>query len=137
MPLDDTYIHFQYARDSPRAGRWSTTPAIRLRRADEPALSPLLALGYFDRLRGWSLAYWALAIGVLSFFGAAVSLPDRAGQPAAFGPPRSPVTRCGWRARSPCPPVHLGGAERMETMLFVFAALLTLHFVQQGRLVPV
>ena len=72
MPLDDAYIHFQYAQQSAHGEPLAYSPG-------DPATSggtsliypPLLALGYTLGFTGGLLAYWALAIGVASFFGAA------------------------------------------------------------------
>ncbi len=139
MPLDDTYIHFQYAREFAQGRPLVYNPG-------DPATSggtsllypPLLALGYLIGFEGWSLAYWALAIGVLSFFGAAwlVYLIAR-DNPLPLGRPREPGyalwMACAFALSGPFIWAALSG---METMLFVFAALLTLYFVQQGRLVP-
>lgn len=68
MPLDDTYIHFQYARqlanghpfvyntgDNPTSGATSFI------------YSPLLAAGYLAGFQGLALGYWALLIGTLFF----------------------------------------------------------------------
>ncbi|NLF77021.1 MAG: hypothetical protein GX573_15085, partial [Chloroflexi bacterium] len=139
MPLDDTYIHFQYAREFAQGRPLVYNPG-------DPATSggtsllypPLLALGYLIGFEGWSLAYWALAIGVLSFFGAAwlVYLIAR-DNPLPLGRPREPGyalwMACAFALSGPFIWAALSG---METMLFVFAALLTLYFVQQDRLVP-
>lgn len=72
MPLDDTYIHFQYARQMAEGSPY------RYHDDDPPTsgatsflYSPLLAVGYLIGFRGLSLAYWAIALGVLSFLGSA------------------------------------------------------------------
>ena len=70
MPLDDTYIHFQYARQMAQGH-----PLVY--HDDDPATSggtsliypPLLAVGDVLGFNGWALAYWALALGALFFFG--------------------------------------------------------------------
>jgi hypothetical protein len=70
MPLDDTYIHFQYARQMA-----SGQPMVY--HDGDPATSggtsllypPLLALGYRLGFTGWSLAYWSLALGAFLLLG--------------------------------------------------------------------
>lgn len=72
MPLDDAYIHFQYARSIVEGHRFSYNP-------DQPPTTgatsllypPLLAMGYVVGWQGESLAWWALAIGILSWLGSA------------------------------------------------------------------
>src|SRR5688500_16366531 len=68
MPLYDTYIHFKYARQMAQGhpftyntGDEATSGATSL------IYPPLLAIGYLLGFRDLSLAYWALAIGVLAF----------------------------------------------------------------------
>ncbi len=68
MPLDDTYIHFQYAR------QMATGHPFTYNTGDDPTSGgtsllyvPLLAVGYASGFKGLSLAEWALGIGVLSF----------------------------------------------------------------------
>lgn len=68
LPLDDAYIHLQYARSIAEGHAFRYNP-------DQPPTSgatsllypPILAVGYGAGLRGESLSWWALAIGVLSW----------------------------------------------------------------------
>lgn len=68
MPLDDTYIHFQYARQMAQAEPYVYNPG------DDPTsgatsflYTPLLAIGYFIGFHDLSLAYWAVGFGALLF----------------------------------------------------------------------
>ncbi len=139
MPLDDTYIHFQYARELAQGRPLVYNPG-------DPATSggtsllypPLLALGYLVGFTGWSLAYWALAIGALSFFGAAwlVYLIAR-DNPLPLGRAAEPGyalwMACAFALSGPFVWAALSG---METMLFVFAVLLLLYHFQRNRVLP-
>lgn len=68
LPLDDAYIHLQYARSIAEGHAFRYNP-------DQPPTSgatsllypPILAVGYVAGLRGESLSWWALAIGGLSW----------------------------------------------------------------------
>jgi len=68
MPLDDTYIHFQYAR------QMATGHPFQYNTGDSPTsgatsllYTPLLACGYLLGFTDLKLAYWAVALGALSF----------------------------------------------------------------------
>ena len=72
MPLDDTYIHFQYARQVAAGQPFSYSPGAPATSGGTSLLYPaVLALGYRLGFTGWSLAYWALALGAIAFAGAA------------------------------------------------------------------
>ncbi len=67
MPLDDAYIHFQYAR------QMATGHAYHYNPQDSPTsgatsflYTPLLAIGYSLGLTDAALAYWAVGIGAVS-----------------------------------------------------------------------
>ncbi len=72
MPLDDVYIHFQYAKVLAEGTPLHYNP-------DQPATSgatsllypAILGLGYRLGFLGERLAWWALAIGALSWIGSA------------------------------------------------------------------
>ncbi|MBN2304246.1 MAG: hypothetical protein JXQ72_07210, partial [Anaerolineae bacterium] len=133
MPLDDTYIHFQYARQF--AGG---DPFVYY--DGDPATSggtsllypPLLAVGYMLGFTGWSLAYWALALGTLCFFGAVwlVYLIGRSWDRSADYPVYALSMAAAFAVSGPFIWAALSG---METALFLFAALLTLYMLQQNR----
>lgn len=68
LPLDDTYIHFQYAR------QLATGHPYLYNDSDEPTsgatsflYSPLLAVGYGIGFRGLALGYWAVGLGALCY----------------------------------------------------------------------
>lgn len=139
MPLDDTYIHFQYAREFAQGRPLVYNPGDPATSGGTSLLYPLLlALGYVVGFTGWSLAYWAIAIGVLSFWGATwlVYLTAR-DNPLPLGgdaePGYAPWMACAFALSGPFIWAALSG---METMPFVFAVLLTLYFVQQNSLSP-
>jgi hypothetical protein len=137
MPLDDTYIHFQYARQFARGEPMAYTPG------DPPTSGatsllypPLLAAGYELGFTGWSLAYWALAIGATCLFGASwlVYLIGRANPLAAGETERSGYALAMALAFALSGPFVWAALSGMETALFVFAVLLTLYTVQRDRL---
>ncbi len=114
LPLDDTYIHFQYAR------QWAHGQPMTYRPNEPPTsgatsllYAPTLALGYELGFGGWKLAYWALGVGTLSFFGAAWLVYLLGRQAAEHG-----------QALAAALAFALSG---METMPFVFAVLLTFY----------
>ena len=72
MPLDDTYIHFQYARQMATGDPYVYNPT------DDPTsgatsflYTPLLAIGYFVGFTDLALSYWAVIIGWLLYVGSA------------------------------------------------------------------
>lgn len=70
MPLDDTYIHFQYARQMANGEPFVYNPGDEATSGATSFLyGPLLALGYVWGLKGLQLSYWAISLGVLSFLG--------------------------------------------------------------------
>ena len=67
---DDTYIHFHARQMAP--GAFAYHPGAPATSGGTSLLYPaVLALGYRLGFTGWSLAYWALALGALAFAGAA------------------------------------------------------------------
>ena len=72
MPLDDTYIHFQYARQMAHGHPLVYHDGDPATSGGTSLIYPLLlALGELSGFDGWALAYWALALGALFFFGSA------------------------------------------------------------------
>ena len=64
MPLDDTYIHFQYARQMASGDPYVYNPGQPLTSGATSFLyTPLLAIGYFIGFQGLALAYWSVALG--------------------------------------------------------------------------
>lgn len=137
MPLDDTYIHFQYARQMAHGqpmvyvdGDPATTGGTSL------LYPPLLALGYIAGFTGWGLAYWALGVGVLAFLGSAWlvycighALLLEAGAPVSSR--HALLMALAFAVSGPFVWAALSG---METALFVFLLLLTLRQLQQRKL---
>jgi len=67
MPLDDAYIHFQYARQITNGQPYHYNPADPATSGATSLLYPLvLALGYALGFTGLKLGMWALAIGLVS-----------------------------------------------------------------------
>ncbi|HVO68963.1 MAG TPA: hypothetical protein VMT24_02890 [Aggregatilineaceae bacterium] len=137
MPLDDTYIHFQYARQFARGEPMIYSPG------DPPTSGatsllypPLLAAGYELGFTGWSLAYWALAIGAASLLGASwlVYLIGRANPLTTSETAHPGYALAMALAFSLSGPFVWAALSGMETALFVFAVLLTLYTVQRYRL---
>ncbi len=136
MPLDDTYIHFQYARE------WAQGHPLVYNPGD-PATSggtsliypPLLALGYALGFHAWTMAYWALALGVLSLAGASWLVYLIARRSPFDEPTR---TRHGYAlalavAFALSGPNVWAALSGMETALFVFLVLLVGYAVQYRR----
>jgi hypothetical protein len=135
MPLDDTYIHFQYAR------QWAAGQPMTYYPGDPPTsgatsllYAPLLALGYAAGFGGWSLACWALGIGALAFFGSAwlVYLIGRA-SPLAEEPGGAGYALALALAYAVTGPFVWAALSGMETALFLFCTLLTFYAAQQDR----
>ena len=123
LPLDDTYIHFQYAR------QWAHGQPMTYRPNEPPTsgatsllYAPTLALGYVLGFGGWKLAYWALGVGALSFLGAAWLVYVLGRQAAGHG--QALAAALAFALSGPLIWAALSG---METMPFVFTVLLTLY----------
>jgi len=70
MPLDDAYIHFQYARVMAESHPFSYNPEQpKTSGATSLLYPPLLAIGYMIGFQGERLAWWALILGGLSWIG--------------------------------------------------------------------
>ncbi len=136
MPLDDTYIHFQYARQMAE-GR----PFVY--NEGDPATSggtsliypPLLAFGYLLGFTGWALAYWALALGIVFFAGSTwlVYLIGSANPLKPDQPNQAQYAFWLAVAFAFCGPAIWAALSGMETALFVFLVLLTLYAIQRAR----
>lgn len=64
MPLDDTYIHFQYARQLASGQPYSYNPGLPPTSGATSFLYPyLLAIGYLLGFQGFNLGLWAMLIG--------------------------------------------------------------------------
>jgi hypothetical protein len=71
MPVDDAYIHFQYARQIASLQPYVYNPGLAPTSGATSFLYPyLLAVGYALGFQGLSLGYWAMGIGGLALFGA-------------------------------------------------------------------
>ncbi|MCB9436126.1 MAG: hypothetical protein H6673_03925 [Anaerolineales bacterium] len=127
MPLDDTYIHFQYAR------QMATGHPYAYNTGDDPTsgstsflYTPILAVGYVVGFKGLSLAYWAVLVGVTSLVGSAVLiyrliLPV---QPQRWHFLVAVLIALSFALNGPMVWAALSG---METGLFVFSVLLALY----------
>src|SRR5262245_8144121 len=72
MPLDDVYIHFQYARALAEGHPFQYNPGQPATSGATSLLYPvLLAAGYLVGFQGERLAWWAVGIGILSWIGSA------------------------------------------------------------------
>ena len=72
MPLDDAYIHFQYARQMALGQPFHYIAGDPATSGGTSLLYPiLLAIGYRIGFQGDHLALWAIAIGVLAWIGSA------------------------------------------------------------------
>jgi hypothetical protein len=67
MPLDDAYIHFQYARQLAAGQPYVYNPGLPPSSGATSFLYPyLLAIGYVIGFQGLNLGLWAMAIGALA-----------------------------------------------------------------------
>ena len=137
MPLDDTYIHFQYARQLALGHPMIYNPG-------DPATSggtsllypPVLAVGYLVRFTGWRLALWAVAVGALAFLGSAwlVYLIARDNPLLGDEKRQHGIALVLALAYAVSGPFVWAAVSGMETALMLFLTLLTFYAVQQNRL---
>lgn len=127
LPLDDTYIHFQYAR------QWAVGQPLRYYPGDPHSsgetslLYPLLlAAGYRLGFTDWALSYWALGLGALSLAGAAW-LVYLLGRESLSGHGDHGIGLILALAFALSGPFVWAALSGMETALFVFAVLLTVY----------
>ena len=72
MPLDDTYIHFQYARQIANGAPYDYNPGEAPTSGATSLLYPyLLAVGYAMGFDGLSLGLWAMGLGAVALLGSA------------------------------------------------------------------
>jgi hypothetical protein len=72
LPLDDTYIHFQYARMIAEGYPFRYSPSDPPTSGSTSFLYPfVLAIGYKLGFTGLNLAWWAVGIGVAAWIGSA------------------------------------------------------------------
>ncbi len=70
LPLDDVYIHFQYARQLAAGQPYVYNPGLPPTSGATSFLYPyLLAVGYAAGFQGLNLGLWALALGMLALAG--------------------------------------------------------------------
>lgn len=131
MPLDDTYIHFQYAR------QMATGHPYQYHTGDDPTsgstsflYTPILALGYGIGFQGLLLAYWAVMVGGVCF-GLSAMLLYQLVLPS--NPKRWQVTitlliSLSFILNGPFAWAAFSG---METALFVLSVLLALYAYHQ------
>jgi hypothetical protein len=130
LPLDDTYIHFQYARQMAHGDFYVYNPG------DDPTSGatsflyiPLLALGYLLGFHGLSLAYWAVGIGALALL-ASAWLIYRLILPANPQPIQRAVAITLMLCFAISGPLVWAAFSGMETSLFVCITLLALYTYQ-------
>lgn len=71
MPLDDVYIHFQYARQMAMGQPYIYNPGLPATSGATSFLYPyVLAIGYLAGFQGLNLGLWAMGIGALAFVAA-------------------------------------------------------------------
>jgi hypothetical protein len=131
MPLDDTYIHFQYARALADGHFMQYNPGHPpTSGATSFAYPALLALGYKLGFTAERLSWWALSIGVLCWFGSAwlTYLITR----------RDELSRTHWIALGFAALFALTGSlgwafmSGMETGLTIFLTLLIVYYAVQN-----
>jgi len=131
LPLDDAYIHFQYARQMANgepyqyiSGDDPTSGATSL------VYTPLLAIGYTIGFKGLSLAYWALLIGILAhlFSSWLIYKLLTGASDASFTALMLSLTYIFSGAMA------FAALSGMETSLFIMFVIVTLFFYQRLRL---
>ncbi|HVO72250.1 MAG TPA: hypothetical protein VMT24_19505, partial [Aggregatilineaceae bacterium] len=132
MPLDDTYIDFQYARQMAHGQLYVYNPG------DDPTSGatsllyiPLLAVGYRLGFTGLSLAYWAVMIGASALL-ASGWLVYRLVRSVASHTTLSPsmqrlIAVTLMESFAVSGPLDWASLSGMETILFAFTVLLTLY----------
>jgi hypothetical protein len=128
MPLDDVYIHFQYARTLAEGHPFQYNPGQPPTSGATSLLYPaILAVGYLFGFQEIRLAWWALAVGALCWLGS-TWLVYRISK-------RGHDTTSHWIALANAVAFALTGSlgwafmSGMETALMIFATLLTLWYV--------
>ncbi len=138
MPLDDTYIHFQYARQMASGAPYVYNPG------DEPTsgatsflYSPVLALGYALGFNDMALGFWAVGLGGLFYLLSAwmiyrmvmeAPLADARGVSARY-----PVALGLALAFLLSGAVAWAAFSGMETLLMTLALLTTLYGLSTAR----
>jgi hypothetical protein len=128
MPLDDTYIHFQYARQLAGGQPFVYNPGYVPTSGATSFLYPfILAAGTLIGFRDLNLGVWAMIVGALAFAGA-IYLVYRIGRlRAPFVP--ALLIACAFGIHGAFAWHAMSG---METLLVVFALLLTLFMLVRG-----
>ena len=136
MPLDDSYIHFQYARQMARGEPYVYNPGDDATSGATSFLySPILAVGYLLGFSGLSLGYWAVGVGWLCYLLSAwliylsiaqfdVHKQSRSRQLIAL------VLALAFLVSGPMAWAAFSG---METMLMTLATIATLYGVSQNN----
>lgn len=132
MPLDDAYIHFQYARMIATGQPFHYNPGDPATSGATSLLYPfLLAVGYGIGFHAEQLALWAVFIGWLAWIGSACVLFRliTRDEPTAY-----PIGVLVTLAFALSGAVSWAFMSGMETGLLIFATLLTLWCMTQNRL---
>ncbi len=131
LPLDDVYIHFQYARQLAAGQPYVYNPGLPPTSGATSFLYPyLLAAGYLLGFQGLNLGLWALALGMVALAGA-LWLVFRLARTFGAGE---------WTAAGLAAAFGLTGAvswhfmSGMETGLVILLVLATLYGMVERRL---
>ncbi len=136
VPLDDSYIHFQYAKMIALGQPFRYGPGEPYTSGATSLLYPfVLAVGYKLGFTGLNLAWWAVGIGVLSWIGSVVLLyetlenkREQVQHSARFSYTILALTAAFAISGS----LIFAFLSGMETGLFVFSVLLTLYCVERS-----
>ena len=124
LPLDDVYIHFQYASQLARGRFYEYNPGLPPSSGATSLLYPyLLALGAWLRLDGLALGYWALTLAYLALVAACYALICLA-RTAGLTRPESAALATAFAITGP---VGWHYASGMETGLLIAFMLWTLY----------
>ncbi len=131
MPLDDTYIHFQYARQLASGQPYIYNPGdAPTSGATSFLYSPLLALGYLLGFQGLSLGYWAVGIGALCYVISAAMIYMLVAEQTRCSRIIGGLIAIAFVANGPYLWAALSG---METLLFTLTILSTLYAYKQKQ----
>ncbi|MEM6530050.1 MAG: hypothetical protein AAF653_17250, partial [Chloroflexota bacterium] len=132
LPLDDVYIHFQYAKQIANGAPYVYNPGLPPSSGATSLIYPyLLAVGHAVGFTGLSLGWWAMAMGTVALMGCCwliLHIGEIAGLPqwatAVLTIVFATTGSIGWHFMS-----------GMETGLLIFFMLLTLYALLTRRFV--
>lgn len=130
MPVDDAYIHFQYARQAAEGQPFVYNPGSSPTSGATSLLYPfILAAGYALGFTGLNLGLWAMLVGALALYASALTVRamSRAAGLSRWQADAMGAALAGWGS------LVWHAFSGMETALVVAFVLLTLHTFERQR----